>query len=125
ASLVTATHSVHTSSVLIVWPQSCLRWQRSPWRLRDTPEESSMSSDPVIELAALLSLGVFHLLDVREPAPFAADHPPRAVRVPIEVWERAAKTSGTSLENVGFWERAIIDLAVTAHVPVVHYHDRR
>jgi thiosulfate/3-mercaptopyruvate sulfurtransferase len=50
-----------------------------------------MPQDPVIEPAALPSLGPFRLLDVREPAAFEADRPAKVVRVPIEACEAAAK----------------------------------
>lgn len=84
-----------------------------------------MSHDPVIEPAALPSLGSFRLLDVREPAAFEAGHPATAVRVPIEVWEAAAKAGETSFENVGYWERAIADLGVDGRIPAVAYDDGR
>jgi thiosulfate/3-mercaptopyruvate sulfurtransferase len=82
-----------------------------------------MERDPVIEAAALPSRGT--LLDVREPAAFAADHPEHAVNVPVAKWEAAAKDSETSLENVGFWERTIADLGVGNRVPAVVYDDGR
>jgi thiosulfate/3-mercaptopyruvate sulfurtransferase len=78
-----------------------------------------MSRDPVIEPAALPSLGAVRLLDVRAVAPFASDHPARAVRIPIEVWEEAARAKQTAFENVHYWERAIADLGVDGHVPAV------
>lgn len=84
-----------------------------------------MSHDPIIEPATLASLGAFRLLDVREPAAFEASHPANAVRVPIEVWEAAAKSGETSFENVGYWERAIAALGVDGLLPIVVYDDGR
>ncbi|AUW46040.1 sulfurtransferase [Rhizobium leguminosarum] len=84
-----------------------------------------MSHDPVIEPIALPSLGGFRLLDVRELAAFEGDHPASAVRVPIEVWEAAAKTGETSFENVDYWERAIATLGVDGQMPNVVYDDGR
>ena len=84
-----------------------------------------MPYDPIIELAALRSLGSFRLLDVREPATFEAGHPSKAVRVPIEVWEAAAKAGETSFENIAYWEREIADLGVDGQMPIVVYDDGR
>ncbi|WP_287196403.1 hypothetical protein [Mesorhizobium sp.] len=47
------------------------------------------------------------LLDVRDAEAFQADHAASAVRVPVELWEAAAKTGETSFENTSYWERAI------------------
>jgi thiosulfate/3-mercaptopyruvate sulfurtransferase len=84
-----------------------------------------MSFDPIIEPDALVSLDAFRLLDVREPAPFADDHPANAIRVPIEMWEGAAKTGETSFENTGLWEHAIAELGVDDRIPAVVYDDGR
>jgi thiosulfate/3-mercaptopyruvate sulfurtransferase len=84
-----------------------------------------MPHDPVIEPAALPSLGAFRLLDVREPAAFEPGHPAKAVRVPIEGWEVAAKTGETSFQNVAYWQHAIADLGVDERTPAVVYDDGR
>lgn len=84
-----------------------------------------MTHDPVVEPAALSSLAAFRLLDVREPAAFAAGHPAGAVRVPIELWEAAAKAGETSFENVAYWEQAISDLGIDGSTPAVVYDDGR
>jgi len=84
-----------------------------------------MSHDPVIEPVALESLGAGLLLDVRDVAPFAADHSANARRVPIETWETAAKSGETSFENVALWERAIAELGVDNRVPALVYDDGR
>ena len=59
-----------------------------------------MKTAPVIELSSLANAEPVILLDVREQGAFDAAHSAGAVRVPIEVWEAAAKTDETSLENV-------------------------
>jgi thiosulfate/3-mercaptopyruvate sulfurtransferase len=84
-----------------------------------------MSHDPVIEPSALRLLPAFRLLDVRDQSAFSAGHAANAVRVPIEVWEAAAKTGETSFENVAYWEHAIGDLGVDGEVPAVVYDDGR
>lgn len=71
-----------------------------------------MASDPTIEPAALPDLGMVRVLDVREAASFEAVHRKDATRVPIEVWEAAAKSGETSFENIGYWEHAIAALGV-------------
>jgi thiosulfate/3-mercaptopyruvate sulfurtransferase len=84
-----------------------------------------MARDPVIEFAGLASLGPFRLLDVRDPVAFEAGHPAKAVRVPIEGWEAAAKVGETSFENVAYWEHAIAGLGVDGKIPAVVYDDGR
>lgn len=84
-----------------------------------------MSRDPIIEAAALPLLSAFALLDVREPAVFEAAHPAKAVRVPIEVWEAAAKAGETSLDNVAYWERMVAALGAGGQAPAIIYDDGR
>ncbi|HQR53515.1 MAG TPA: rhodanese-like domain-containing protein [Burkholderiales bacterium] len=84
-----------------------------------------MNIEPVIELSALASVERFLLLDVRDRTAFDAGHPPGAVRVPIELWEAAAKADETSLENVEYWETEIRKLGVTREVLAVVYDDGR
>jgi thiosulfate/3-mercaptopyruvate sulfurtransferase len=84
-----------------------------------------MSHDPVIEPTALSSLPAFRLLDVRDQAAFSSGHARNAGRVPIEVWESAAKAGKTSFTNIAYWERAIAELGVDGDVPAVVYDDGR
>jgi thiosulfate/3-mercaptopyruvate sulfurtransferase len=84
-----------------------------------------MSHDPVIEAFALKSLPALRLLDVRDPDAFSSGHATHAVRVPIEVWESAAKSGETSFENVAYWERTIAELGIDGDVPAVIYDDGR
>ena len=81
-----------------------------------------MANDPVIEPDAMPRLGRFRLLEAT-----AIDAGRRAdiARVPIEVWEAAAKSGETSFENIGYWERAIAALGVDGSVPAVIFDDGR
>ena len=84
-----------------------------------------MPRDPIVDPQDLPSLGPFHLLDARDPAAFALSHPARAVRVPLETWEAAAKSGETSFENVAYWAQAIGALGVSAVIPAIVYDDGR
>lgn len=84
-----------------------------------------MPRDPVIDAAALPSLGSLRLLDVREVGAFEAGHRQKATRVPIEVWEAAAKVGETSFGNLTYWEDAISGLGVDGQVPAVVCDDGR
>ncbi|MBB3659984.1 thiosulfate/3-mercaptopyruvate sulfurtransferase [Rhizobium sp. BK650] len=84
-----------------------------------------MSNDPVIEPASLSALPAFRLLDVRDRAAFSSGHATNAVRVPIEVWEAAARFGETSFENIAYWERAIAELGIDGDLPAVVYDDGR
>lgn len=84
-----------------------------------------MSSDPIIEPSSLDTLPAFRLLDVRDPSAFSSGHAANAIRVPIEIWEAAAKAGETSFENVAYWDRAINDLGIGADMPAVIYDDGR
>ena len=84
-----------------------------------------MNAAPVIELSSLANAGRFILLDVRESAAFEAAHCEGAVRVPVEIWEAAAKADETSLENVGYWASEIGKLGVAQDVLAVVYDDGR
>ncbi|TKB16509.1 MAG: rhodanese family protein [Mesorhizobium sp.] len=85
--------------------------------------ETLAPRDPVIEAGELSLLAAFRLLDVRDAEAFRADHAASAVRVPVELWEAAAKAGETSFENVAYWERAIASLGVGGSVPAVVYDD--
>lgn len=78
-------------------------------------------SGPVLEASDLPTLPKFLLLDVRSRDAFASSHPANAVRVPVEVWEAAAKKNETSFENVAYWEQQIGALGVSGTTPTVVY----
>jgi thiosulfate/3-mercaptopyruvate sulfurtransferase len=84
-----------------------------------------MLDDPVIEPDSLLNRDEFHFLDVRNPDEFAAAHAPNAIRVPIEVWEAAAKADETSLDNIAFWESTIDALGIDNDTLIIVYDDGR
>lgn len=81
-----------------------------------------MTKDPVIEPDAMLTLGRFRLL---EATALDAGRRTDVTRVPIEVWEAAAKSGETSFENIGYWEHAIAALGVDGSVPAVVFDDGR
>lgn len=81
-----------------------------------------MANDPVIEPDALLGRGPFRLLEA-----ISSEGVARAdiARVPLEVWEAAAKSGETSFENAAYWERAIAALGIDGSVPAVVFDDGR
>jgi thiosulfate/3-mercaptopyruvate sulfurtransferase len=81
-----------------------------------------MANDPVIEPDAMRDLGAFRLLDATA---IEAERRADVTRVPIEVWEAAAKSGETSFENIGYWEHAIAALEVDGSVPAVVFDDGR
>jgi thiosulfate/3-mercaptopyruvate sulfurtransferase len=67
----------------------------------------AMSSDPFVDVAALPSLGPVRYLDARDQAAFDAGHAPGAVRVPLEAWDKAAKSADIGFEKTAFWDEAL------------------
>lgn len=82
-----------------------------------------MSHDPVIEANEIKRFSSFHFLDVRDAQSYATEHAAYSIRVPVEVWEMAAKSGETSFENVPYWENALSDLGVDPETPAVVYDD--
>jgi thiosulfate/3-mercaptopyruvate sulfurtransferase len=87
--------------------------------------EIVVAYDPVVEPSVLKELSGFHQLDVRDPDSYARGHLPHAARVPVEIWEAAAKAGETSFDNVSYWEQAISALGVVNQTPVIIYDDGR
>ena len=81
-----------------------------------------MANDPVIAPGTLRDLGPFRLL---EAASLEGVGRADIARVPLEVWEAAAKSGETSFENVAYWERAIAALGIDGSVPAVVFDDGR
>ena len=81
-----------------------------------------MALDPVIEPDALLDRGPFRLLEASSLEGVGRTD---ITRVPLEVWEAAAKSGETSFENVAYWERAIAALGIDGSVPAVVFDDGR
>jgi thiosulfate/3-mercaptopyruvate sulfurtransferase len=65
------------------------------------------------------------VFDVRDPEAFTQNRVAGAVRVPIEVWESAAKTPATSLANVSFWAKEIGHLGIDGSRSIAVYDDGR
>ena len=84
-----------------------------------------MNHDPIVEPSSLRDLASFHVLDVRDPQSFDEGHVANAVRVPIEVWEAAAKAEETSFESVDYWQNAISALGLDPDVPWIVCDDGR
>jgi rhodanese-related sulfurtransferase len=51
-----------------------------------------MPDDPFVDVAVLTSLGPIQYLDTRDRAMFDAGHVPGALHVPVEKWDKAAKS---------------------------------
>ena len=83
-------------------------------------------ADPVLAPEALLAnRDAFIVLDARPAEAFAAGHAAGAHRLPIEAWERAAKTEEGRLTNLDQWSRAIGALGVDGSRPVAVLDDGR
>jgi thiosulfate/3-mercaptopyruvate sulfurtransferase len=71
-----------------------------------------MPNDPFVDVSALPLLGSVRYLDARDQAAFDAGHMPGAVRVPVDEWDRAAKTADIGFGNTGYWDAALGSLGV-------------
>ncbi len=80
-----------------------------------------MPTDPIIDLAALPSLGAVRYLDARDQAAFDAGHAPDAVRVPLEAWDKAAKASDIGFQHTAYWDEALSALGIDPSVTAVAY----
>lgn len=86
--------------------------------------ENEMSNDPIVELAELQELGSVRALDARGIGAFEQGHAGRAVRVPIEVWEPKARSTG-AFDDIGFWQEEIENLRIGPALPALIYDDGR
>lgn len=84
-----------------------------------------MHLDPIIEPEEIQLGSDALLLDVRAAGDLATGRLRGSVRLPIEVWEAAAKQPETSLENVAYWERAIGALGMDNSRMALVYDDGR
>ena len=80
-----------------------------------------MPSDPFIDAAALPSLGPVRYLDARDQAAFDAGHAPGAVRVPLDAWDKAAKSADVGFGNAAYWSEALGSLGLDPSVTAVAY----
>jgi len=80
-----------------------------------------MPHDPIVDAAALSTLGPVRYLDARDQAAFDAGHAPGAVRVPLDAWDAAAKSAATGFKANAFWDDAFRALGVGDGVTAVAY----
>lgn len=84
----------------------------------------TLQIDPVIPAESLSSFDGI-VLDVRDSEAFTQKRVAGAVRVPIEIWEGAAKDPPTTLANVAFWTREIGTLGIDGSRNIAVYDDGR
>lgn len=84
-----------------------------------------MPNDPFVDVAALASLGRVTYLDARDQAAFEAGHMPGAVRVPVEDWDKSAKTVDIGFAGTAFWDDALGSLGLDNSTIAVAYDDGR
>jgi thiosulfate/3-mercaptopyruvate sulfurtransferase len=80
-----------------------------------------MPKDPFVDSINLSSLGSVRYLDARDQAAFDAGHAPGAVRVPLEAWDKAAKTPDIGFEKAAYWDDALGSLGIGAATTAVAY----
>jgi thiosulfate/3-mercaptopyruvate sulfurtransferase len=80
-----------------------------------------MPNDPFVDAAALNSLGAIRYLDARDQAAFDAGHAPGAIRVPLDAWDKAVKTSDVGFEKTAFWDEALGSLGIDPAGTAVAY----
>jgi thiosulfate/3-mercaptopyruvate sulfurtransferase len=71
-----------------------------------------MPNDPLVDVAALSSLGPIRYLDARDQTMFEAGHAPGAVRVPVDEWDKAAKSADIGFNTTAYWNDALGSLGV-------------
>ena len=84
-----------------------------------------MPDDPFVDVAALTSLGPIQYLDARDRAMFDAGHVPGALHVPVEEWDKAAKSADIGFAKTGYWDEALGSLGVDHSAIAVAYDDGR
>ena len=80
-----------------------------------------MPNDPFVDVAMLSSLGPIRYLDARDQQAFDAGYAPGAVRVPVEEWDRAAKTADIGFNKTAYWDEALGSLGVDPLAVAVTY----
>ncbi|HTW73014.1 MAG TPA: rhodanese-like domain-containing protein [Acetobacteraceae bacterium] len=80
-----------------------------------------MPHDPIVDVAALSTLGPVRYLDARDPGAFDAGHAPGAVRVPLDAWDAAAKSAATGFKANAYWDDAFRALGIGDGVTAVAY----
>jgi thiosulfate/3-mercaptopyruvate sulfurtransferase len=84
-----------------------------------------MPNDPFVDVVALASLGPVTYLDARDQAAFDAGHVPGAMRVPVEEWDKAAKTADIGFAKAAHWDDAFASPDVDNSAIAVAYDDGR
>jgi thiosulfate/3-mercaptopyruvate sulfurtransferase len=84
-----------------------------------------MPNDPFVDLAALPSLGSLQYLDARDRAAFDAGHAPGALHVPVEEWDKAAKSGEIGFTKTAYWDDAFRRLGLDPSAVAVAYDDGR
>ena len=84
-----------------------------------------MPNDPVVDVAALGSLGPVTYLDALDQAAFDAGHMPGSVRVPVEDWDKAAKAADIGFPKTALWDDAFGSLGLDNSTIAVAYDDGR
>ncbi len=77
--------------------------------------------DPFVDPGALSSLEPIRYLDARDQAAFDAGHAPGAVRVPLDAWDKAAKSADIGFNANSFWDDALGSLGIGPSVTAVAY----
>ena len=84
-----------------------------------------MPNDPFVEVTALTSLGPIQYLDARDRAMIDAGHVPGALHVPVEEWDKAAKSADIGFGKTSYWDEALGSLGVDHSAIAVAYDDGR
>jgi thiosulfate/3-mercaptopyruvate sulfurtransferase len=84
-----------------------------------------MPNDPFVDVAALSALGPIQYLDARDRAMFDAGHVPGALHVPIEEWDKAAKSADIGFDKTAYWDEALGLLGLDRLAIAVAYDDGR
>ena len=84
-----------------------------------------MPNDPFVDVAALSSLGPIQYLDARDRAMFDTGHVPGALCVPVEAWDKAAKSADIGFYKTAYWDEALGLLGLDQSAIAVAYDDGR
>ncbi|HEY3796384.1 MAG TPA: rhodanese-like domain-containing protein [Bradyrhizobium sp.] len=84
-----------------------------------------MPDDPFVDVTALTSLGPIQYLDARDRAMFNAGHVPGALHVPVEEWDKAAKSADIGFAKTSYWDQALGSLGIDHSAIAVAYDDGR
>jgi thiosulfate/3-mercaptopyruvate sulfurtransferase len=80
-----------------------------------------MPNDPFVDVVALGSMAPVRYLDARDQAAFDAGHAPGAVRVPLDEWDKAAKSATVGFSDAAYWSGALSALGLDPSGTAVAY----